>query len=42
MRRSVDCMDALTHREAHYERFLGPIEQQVMHSTDDKPVHIDI
>src|SRR4030095_2254037 len=28
-------------REAHYERFFGRLEQ-VMHSTDEKPVHIDI
>ncbi|MCG6155072.1 suppressor of fused domain protein [Rubinisphaera margarita] len=29
-------------REAHYQRFLGPMNDNVMHSTDVKPVHIDI
>jgi hypothetical protein len=29
-------------RETHYQRFFGPLDQQVMHSTDLKPVHIDI
>ena len=29
-------------REAHYQRFLGPLTQKVMHSTDAKPVHVDI
>jgi len=29
-------------REGHYERFFGPITQPIMHSTDVKPVHIDI
>lgn len=29
-------------REEHYERFFGPITQPIMHSTDVKPVHIDI
>jgi hypothetical protein len=29
-------------RERHYERFFGPLNQYVMHSTDLKPVHIDL
>jgi len=29
-------------REAHYVRFFGPITEKVMHSTDTKPVHVDI
>jgi hypothetical protein len=29
-------------RERHYQRFFGPMTQKVMHSTDFKPVHIDI
>jgi hypothetical protein len=29
-------------RERHYQRFFGPMTQKVMHSTDIKPVHIDI
>ncbi|MBK8479213.1 MAG: suppressor of fused domain protein [Opitutaceae bacterium] len=29
-------------REAHYVRFLGPATEKVMHSTDIKPVHVDI
>ena len=29
-------------RERHYERFFGPMTQKIMHSTDVKPVHIDI
>lgn len=29
-------------REQHYERFFGPITQKILHSTDVKPVHIDI
>ena len=29
-------------REAHYQRFFGPLTQKVMHSTDVKPVHVDI
>lgn len=29
-------------RQRHYERFFGPVTQAVMHSTDVKPVHIDI
>jgi hypothetical protein len=29
-------------REGHYQRFFGPLDQPVMHSTDSKPVHIDV
>lgn len=29
-------------RQRHYERFFGPITQALMHSTDGKPIHIDI
>lgn len=29
-------------REAHYAKYFGPIKKPVMHSTDVKPVHIDI
>ena len=29
-------------REGHYQKFLGPIESPVMHSTDEKVPHIDI
>ena len=29
-------------RERHYERFFGPMTQKIMHSTDIKPVHVDI
>jgi Suppressor of fused protein (SUFU) len=29
-------------REKHYQRFLGPLTQNVWHSTDEKAVHIDI
>jgi hypothetical protein len=29
-------------RESHYERFLGPLTEKILHSTDVKPVHIDI
>ncbi len=29
-------------REQHYQRFFGPMTQKIMHSTDVKPVHIDI
>jgi hypothetical protein len=29
-------------REAHYEKFLGPITQPLMHSSDQKQPHIDI
>jgi len=34
--------NAIQQRESHYERFFGPITQQVMHSTDSKSVHVDI
>jgi len=34
--------DFLHQREAHYERFFGPMDQDVIHSTDIQPVHIDI
>src|SRR5688572_3354144 len=43
------CQRMLTHpdgyleaRERHYERFFGSLNQSVIHSTDVKPVHIDI
>jgi hypothetical protein len=29
-------------REEHYERLFGPLTQPVMHSTDIKPVHVDV
>ncbi len=29
-------------REAHYEKFFGPITQLIMHSTDSRKPHIDI
>jgi hypothetical protein len=29
-------------RERHYERFFGPMTQKIMHSTDIKPVHVDV
>jgi hypothetical protein len=29
-------------RESHYQRFFGPLSEPVMHSTDVRPVHIDI
>ena len=29
-------------RERHYQQFFGELTQKVMHSTDVKPVHIDI
>lgn len=29
-------------RENHYIQYLGALDQQVMHSTDVKPVHVDI
>lgn len=32
----------LEEREAHYERFFGPLDQRIFHSVDDKPVHIDV
>lgn len=35
-------MDLIEQRESHYEKFLGPISEKVMHSTDIKPVHVDI
>ncbi len=35
-------MNPIDQREAHYEKFIGPIAGQVMHSTDIKPVHVDI
>jgi hypothetical protein len=35
-------MNPIEQREAHYTRFLGPLDQKVMHSTDIKPVHVDI
>ena len=35
-------MNLIAQRESHYEKFLGPISDEVMHSTDIKPVHVDI
>lgn len=35
-------MNLIDQREDHYEKFLGKIEDQIMHSTDDKVVHVDI
>lgn len=32
----------LNAREEHYQRFFGPMNQQVMHSTDFKTLHVDI
>lgn len=32
----------LVQRETHYERFIGPMANEVMHSTNVKPVHIDV
>jgi len=29
-------------REAHYQKYFGPLTEKVMHSTDMKPVHVDI
>ena len=29
-------------REAHYERFLGALDQPIFHSTDLQPVHVDV
>lgn len=29
-------------RERHYERFFGPMTQKIWHSTDIKPVHVDM
>jgi hypothetical protein len=34
--------ELIKQREAHYTRFFGPLTQKIMHSTDIKPVHIDI
>jgi hypothetical protein len=34
--------DLIGQREAHYERFLGPLTEKIMHATDVKPVHVDI
>jgi hypothetical protein len=33
---------SLEQRQRHYERFFGPVDQQIMHSTDDRHPHIDI
>jgi hypothetical protein len=35
-------MHFIDQREAHYEKFWGPIQNQVMHSADVKPVHVDV
>ncbi len=35
-------MNPIEQREAHYTRFLGALDQKVMHSTDVKQVHVDI
>ena len=34
--------DLIKQRENHYTRFLGPLDQKIMHSTDAKIVHVDI
>jgi hypothetical protein len=34
--------DLIKQREDHYARFLGPLDQQIKHSTDEKLVHVDI
>ena len=34
--------DLIKQREEHYKRFLGPLDQKIMHSTDVKAVHVDI
>lgn len=34
--------DFIQNREHHYQQFFGPIRPPLMHSTDTKPVHIDI
>lgn len=35
-------MSLIEQRESHYEKFFGPINGKVMHSTDFKKVHVDI
>ena len=35
-------LSLIEQREAHYTRFLGPMTDEVMHSTDVKAVHVDI
>ena len=35
-------MNHIDQRESHYEKFLGTLTDQVMHSTDIKPVHVDV
>jgi|GEM_PF-1200923 len=42
MDENVGIHEYLHERESHYTRFLGPLDQQIYHSTDIKPVHIDI
>lgn len=34
--------DLISQREAHYTSYLGSIDQEIMHSTDVKIVHVDI
>jgi len=34
--------DLIRVREAHYTKFLGPLDESIAHSTDVKDVHIDI
>ena len=41
-RSAEDTMNLIEIREQHYEKFIGPIPNDVYHSTDVKPVHIDI
>lgn len=38
----LDSSDFIQIREEHYQRFLGPMKHPLMHSTDTKPVHIDM
>ncbi len=35
-------MNPILHREAHYKRFFGSLDEPIVHSADIKPVHVDI
>lgn len=35
-------MDSLTVRERHYTKEFGPLTEPILHSTDEKPLHIDV
>ncbi|MEM7312637.1 MAG: suppressor of fused domain protein [Planctomycetota bacterium] len=39
---SIGNPQLIKQRESHYTRFLGPLDQKIMHSTDHKEVHVDI